>query len=595
VYVPCRRFLTREREAARLEDREQGPESVILDRAGGQVASRAGTAVRVRVLVFALAAVLPLVVGQIHRDLLPPDDLREAEVAREMWAGGDYVVPRLAGLPFVEKPPGFQAVVASAYALTGGPTTAAARAVTAGFALLTLLAVFLLGKDALGVEGAGLAVAFLAFSSRFCRTAHTVLLDNALTTALAFALLFVWRGLGERDARAKERAYAAAALCLGISFLFKGFVGPVLFGAGALTYFAATRRFGELRSALRPLPIAAFLLPVLCWVVPFVEHASPDLARAFFIENHFGRAFTGYASNVRPLYFYALDLWPAFLPAAVLLPFAAFSAFRKRRTAGGEAGIFFLSFAAGPLLLLSFSKAKDSVYALPAYPALALLVATWCEEKLRLHGRWAQQGTAATGLAAAGAASAAIVATVWLGGFSWSVAGASVALASLSIVALWLGRRGDLRSVWAVGAGMAALGWILWFSGPLAQHEVARRSIRGPVEAALAIVGNRTVLLLDPSDGLRGASSFWRNRTAEEVLDPPSFVHRLLEDPNAVGLFHMTLRDRFLEHLRSAFAQLGAEPVLEAAVPAGDNRVVLLWRARPATGAPAGYASSAAQ
>jgi 4-amino-4-deoxy-L-arabinose transferase-like glycosyltransferase len=576
-----------------LEDRRHKPENVILGREGGRFASRAR--VRVRVLVFAMAALLPVVVGQIGRELLPPDDLREAEIAREMWASGDYVLPRLAGLPFVEKPPGFQVVVASAFAWTRGPTTAAARTVSAGFALLTLLAVFALGEDTLGVEGAGLAVAFLGLSQRFCRTAHTVLLDNALTAALAFALWFAWRGLGEQDVRAKERAYTAAGLALGISFLFKGLVGPVLFGAGALAYLAATRRFGELRTAFRPLPIAAFLLPVLAWIVPFLERASPDLVRAFFITNYWGRAAVGYASNVRPFYFYALDLWPAFLPATGLLPFAAFSAFRKRRTAGGEAGLFFLAFAAGPLLLLSLSKAKDSVYALPAYPALALLVATFCEEKLRAAGRWVRPSARAAGLLAACAASVAIVATVYLGGVSWSVVCAIVALAFLSIMALWLGRRGDLRSLVAASAGMLALGWMLWFTGPLAKNEVERRSIRGPVEAALAIAGDRTVLLFNPSDGLRGAASFWRNRTAEEVQDPGSFVRRLLEDPSAVALFHMTVREKFLEAVRSAFLQQGAEPVLEASFPVRDNRVVLLWRARPLAAAPRGYASSASE
>lgn len=578
-----------------MEDWEPVPESVILSRAGVQVAARPRTAVRVRVFVFALAAALSLVAGQIDRDLLPPDDLREAEVAREMWAGGDYVLPRLAGLPFVEKPPGFQAIVASAFTWTGGPTTAAARAVAAAFALLTLVAVFALGESALGVEGAGLAVAFLGLSSRFCRTAHTVLLDNALTTAFAFALLFVWRGLGEKDARAKGRAYAAAGLALGISFLFKGFVGPVLFATGALSYLGATRRFGELRSALRPLPIAAFLVPVLCWVVPFVERASPDLLRAFFIENHWGRAAGGYASNVRPFYFYALDLWRAFMPGVLLLPFAAYSAFRKRRRPGGEAGLFFLSFAAGPLLLLSLSLAKDSVYALPTYPALALLVAAWCEEKLAERGRWVTPGAAAMGLGAAGAASVAIVSTVYLGGFSWGVASAIAALAVLSSLALFLGRRGDLRSLVATSAGMAALGWILWFTGPLAEYEVGRRSIRGPVEAALAIAGDRTVLLFNPSDGLRGAASFWRNRTAEEIEDPARFVRRLLEDPNAVAIFHLTVREQFLAPVRRIFSQVGAEPVVEATIPAGEGRVVVLWGARAPSNGPPHYLFSASK
>jgi 4-amino-4-deoxy-L-arabinose transferase len=555
-----------------------------LHREGAGVAARARTATRIRVLILLLIAALPVLVGQLDRDLLPPDDLREAEVAREMWAGKDYVLPQLSGLPFVEKPPGFPALVASAYTWTGGPSTAAARAVAAGCALLTLIAVFVLGKSALGVEGAGLAVALLGLSSRFCRTAHTVLLDNALAAAFAFALLFVWRGLVEPDARAKERHYAAAGFALGVSFLFKGFVGPVLFGSGVLVYLAATRRFGELRAALRPLPILAFVVPVLAWVAPFVARATPHLLREFFIENHWGRASAGYASNVRPFYFYALDLWSAFLPSALLLPFAAFSAFRKRRATGAvsEAGIYFLCFATGPLFLLSLSKAKDSVYALPAYPALALLVATWCEQKLQLRSRQLRGASRAAAFAAAGAASIAIGATLYFGGISWSVASASAALLALAISALWLVHRGDLRSSWAASGCLLALGWTLWFTGPVAENEVARRSLRAPVEAALAIAGNRTVVLLDPSDGLRGASSFWRNRTAEETPRTEAFVQRLIEDPNAVGLFHLNARNPLIGLLQSAFSQRGSELVVEAVIPAGENRQLSVVRARPA-------------
>jgi len=554
---------------------------------------RVHTAPRLRALAFALAAVVPLVVGQVGRDLLPPDDLREAEVAREMWAGGDYVVPRLAGLPFVEKPPGFQAAVAAAFALAGGPSTTAARAVALGFSLLSVLAVFVLGKSALGVEGAALAAAFLGLSSRFCRTAHTVLLDNALTAAFAFALLFFWRGLAAKDARAKERAYTVVGFFLGASFLFKGFVGPALFAAGSLAYLGAARRMGELRSALRPRPILAFVSPVLVWVIPFVSRASPGLVHAFFIDNHWGRAAGGYASNVRPFYFYALDLWLAFLPVSVLLPFAAYWAFRRRRAAGGEAGLFFLSFAVAPLLLLSLSRAKDSVYALPAFPALVLLCAAWCEDELRRGTRWATRTAGGVGLGTALAAGVALLATVYLGGVSWGSVGALLTLAALGAGALWLERRGDLRGALTAGVGMAALGWSLWFTGPLAEHEIQRRSIREPVETALAVAGDRTVLLFNPSDGLRGAASFWRNRTAEEVQDPTHFVRRLLDDPNSVALFHMTVRERFLEFVRDAFSRLGAQPVVEANVPAGDNRVVLLWAARPLIREPRADLSSA--
>src|SRR5262245_6785807 len=114
-----------------------------------------------------VVAVVVVVTGQFGRELLPPDELREVEVAREMLENGDFVVPRLAGRPLLEKPPGFQAVLAGAFAVVGGTSAAAARAVTIGFSLATLAAAFLAARRAFDAETGAWAAALLALSSRF--------------------------------------------------------------------------------------------------------------------------------------------------------------------------------------------------------------------------------------------------------------------------------------------------------------------------------------------------------------------------------------------------------------------------------------------
>lgn len=531
------------------------------------------------IVLLVVAAVLAVVVGQAGRELLPPDDLREAEVAREMWLGGDYVIPHLAGLPFVEKPPAFPAAVAAAYAWAGHPSTGAARAVSTTFALATLLAVFLLGRLAIGLDGAGLAVALLGLSARFCRTAHLVLLDNGLTAAIAFALLFTWMGLAAEEPRAKRRAYAAAGLALGLSFLFKGFVGPALFGAGLVTYLATSRRFQELRLALGPLPIAGFLAPMLLWVVPFVERASPAILRAFFVENHVGRAVSGFASNIRPPYYYALDLWLAFAPACLMLPFAAFDFVRGRaRRDPGAASMFFLAFGIGPLLLLSLPKAKDSHYALPAFPALALFVADWSARVLRAGGSRARAWSGGASGMGALAAAGALFATVALGGLSVRVVAAGTVLAGFAIIAVRAVRRADARRACAAGAALFALAWMLWFTGPIAAFEVSRRSVRHVFGAALAAAGQRTVLLYRPDDGTRGGASFWRNRTAEEEPDPVLLIERLSHDHEAVALLRRSKGAAPIPRaLLEAAAGLGVTPVVEARfLGAGEHELVLM-------------------
>src|SRR6516164_4532271 len=58
--------------------------------------------------------------------LTDPDEGRYAEVSREMVTGGDWVVPRLFGIPYLEKPPLLYWLTAIAFC-TFGPSEIAAR------------------------------------------------------------------------------------------------------------------------------------------------------------------------------------------------------------------------------------------------------------------------------------------------------------------------------------------------------------------------------------------------------------------------------------------------------------------------------------
>lgn len=537
---------------------------------------------RIRVTLLLLASTIVILIGQIGRELVPPDDLREVEVAREMYESGSYIVPHLAGLPFVEKPPGFPAVVATAYQIVGGPSAAAARFTAAAFALASLTAVFLLGWRILGIEGGALTVALLAFSQRFCRTAHDVLLDNALTAAIAFTVFFTWIGLESDRPRKKQLAYAAAGFSIGVSFLFKGFVGPVIFGSGFLLYLIISRRYGELRHILRPLPIIAFLVPTLSWVVPFLLYASPDLKREFIIANHFGRFMDGYDSHGGPIYFYLLQIWPEFLPGSIFLPLAIWMARKTRKEWENRAGVFFLSLFVGPLVLLSVSSAKAYVYFLPVYPALTMLVA-WSIVK-----RWMSPGRGVKILTWIIVTVAIFVAGGMVGMTGirgWS--GLSVATASAVFVFAAVGcvlsiRRNDLRWTAAWLAILFVLGWSLWFIGPMAKADVARRSIRRPMAEALSRVGNRDIVLYFPTDGIRGAASFYRNRTAQEIRSPTTLVARLTEDhKETVALIYWIDKDALPQDLDKGAEAAGTDLQIEAHFDLG-KKYLLLVSARPA-------------
>jgi len=536
---------------------------------------------RIRVGLYLLASAIVILIGQVGRELLPPDDLREAEIAREMYEGGDYIVPRFAGLPFVEKPSAFPAVLAMAYGIVGKPSAAAAHLTAAIFALASIGAVFFLGWRILGVEGGSLAAAILAFSRRFCLTAHKVLLDNALTAAIAFTVLFTWIALEATDARKKNFGYAAAGFSLGVSFLFKGFVGPAIFGSGFILYLVMSRRFDEFRQIFRPLPIIAFVVPALSWVVPFLLQAPSTLIREFFIIQHLGRFAFRNISHKEPVYFYLLHIWPEFGSGSILLPSAIWMAWKTRKEWENRSGIFFLCLCVGPLALLSASISKIEVYFLPVHPALAMLVAWTIVKGWSLRIRGVEAFTQVIAAIAILLAAGMVGMTGILGGAGIPVIIATTVFILSAAGCLLSIRRNELHWISACIAALIALAISLWFSGPIAEAEIASRSIHRPMMEAFSRVGNRDIVLYLPGDGIRGAASFYRNRTAQEIRSPTTLVARLIENQNkTVALVAWIAKDAPPPGLYKAAQAVGINLRIEEAVDF-HKEYVLIISAKP--------------
>lgn len=86
--------------------------------------------------------------GIAGHDLWNPDEPRAAAISLAMAKSGDWVIPMLAGVPFVEKPPLYFAASALMIKMLGpvAGITPAIRFTSALFGLGTLLMTFLLGR-----------------------------------------------------------------------------------------------------------------------------------------------------------------------------------------------------------------------------------------------------------------------------------------------------------------------------------------------------------------------------------------------------------------------------------------------------------------
>ncbi len=384
--------------------------------------------------------------------LIDPDEGRNAEVAREMQAGGGWVLPTLDGLPYLDKPVLFFAAGAVGISVLG-PTETAVRAPALLFTVLTLLLVFWFARRVFGPTEAWIAAFAAAASPLTIAFARTVIFDSALTFFVVLALIAFFAAIEGRVANRGEGGRATprpvlpwtvlAWAAMGLGILTKGPVAlalPLLVAAP----YAMWRRAAK--AVWHPLGIVVLLAVAVPWVWA-VDRRVPGFLRYALLTETWGRLTTQELKRGGPIwYFLPVLLWGAF-PWVVVAAAAAgrrlVSWWRRRRVSPPE--VFLLLWVLLPLLFFSLSQSKRPQYILPVIPALALLVARW----------WATSpGRRATG------ARAGAIALVVGGGLLLAVGIAVMQRPALAPVAAELGARTALiLGGVAVVAGLLAWTW----------------------------------------------------------------------------------------------------------------------------------------
>jgi 4-amino-4-deoxy-L-arabinose transferase-like glycosyltransferase len=334
-----------------------------------------------------LAATAALALGIARTDLWPPDETRVAEISREMLIEGDWLVPRLNGRPFLEEPPLFYWLQAGAYRVAGGPSAAAARwpAVLAAAVCVAVTAAL---AQAVGANP-WLAALVSATAPEIWWMARSATPDTAFAASTALAMLCFFQAW--RSGRGWPLAAAAAAA--GISFWLKGFLGVGLAGAAAVVFIAVAGR-GRLEWPRLAAAAAGIALVAGLWLVALRSGAGSEGVAFFVLANHLGRlAGSAGLGHERSAFYYLVNLGLDLLPWSIALPASGLSAWRARRDPGR---LFPLVWGGVMVIALSVSATKRAHYLLPAYPALAVLVAQWWTEggERRLD-RWTRRVLAA--------------------------------------------------------------------------------------------------------------------------------------------------------------------------------------------------------
>lgn len=324
--------------------------------------------------ILAVAAVVYLA-GIGAYPLLDPDEGRYAEVAREMLESGDFVTPRLNYVKYLEKPPLFYwATAASLWAC--GETEWAVRLVPVVAGLLTVLVIYLLSRRMFGDRVALLSSWVYLTGLLPLVMARLPIIDGTFSLLLLCTWGAAWLGL----ASGRRGRYVAAWAALGLAVMSKGPVALVLCALVLGGFLLATRRLRELPSLLWwPGPLL-FALVTVPWHLA-VGLRNPEFWHFYFVVQHLGRV--GSVEHAKPVWFFlavlpvCMGLWG--IPLFGALVQAGRGLLRRWRTGecddDTQSTLYLLIWIVCVVGLFSLSRCKLVPYILPAFPALAILVA----------------------------------------------------------------------------------------------------------------------------------------------------------------------------------------------------------------------------
>ncbi|WP_372846087.1 phospholipid carrier-dependent glycosyltransferase [Pontiella sp.] len=324
-------------------------------------------------LLFIVIYLLPL----NARQLGVPDEMRYAEIAREMLTTGDFVVPRLNGLRYFEKPAGGHVLNAAAMAVFG-ETNFAVRLMSALATGLGAWALFLLVRRERDRRAAALtALIFLTCTEVMGIGTYSVL-DSMVTGFITLTLCSLYAAL-QAIGKKKIGLLALAGGFAGGAFLVKGFIALAVPTVVVVPYLLIRRQWKQL-FILPWIPLIAALAVSLPWCLA-VAGKEADFWHYFFWEEHIRRFFSQeHAQHENPFWYFI----PVFLGGAV--PWILIAPLPLRnliRTRLKEPLIQFgLCWLIAPFLFFSASSGKLGTYILPCFAPFALLLAVALSDRI---------------------------------------------------------------------------------------------------------------------------------------------------------------------------------------------------------------------
>ncbi len=312
-----------------------------------------------------------------YRHLIPSDEGRYAEMAREMFVSGDWITPRYNGYKYFEKPPLQIWINALTFAWFGmGEWQARLYTALSGFA--GILLVGYTGTRVFNAAAGVMAAAVLASSPYWNLMGHYDMLDTGVSFWMALSLCALLIAQLPDSSRAAQRGWMWACwAAMALALLSKGLTALIVPGATVILYSLLSRDWALWKRLHLASGALIFTIVAAPWFV-LVQRANPEFAHYFFVVQQFQRYLTPAQHRPGPIYYFVPVLLIGLLPwLSVCCQSVRLALRAPRQTNGFAPAKMLLVWSAFTFAFFSVSHSKLIPYTLPIAPALALTIGAY--------------------------------------------------------------------------------------------------------------------------------------------------------------------------------------------------------------------------
>jgi 4-amino-4-deoxy-L-arabinose transferase-like glycosyltransferase len=310
------------------------------------------------------------------RPLIPSDEARYAEIAREMYVTGDWITPRYNGYKYFEKPP-LQMWATSVVFEIFGVGNWQARLWSALTGFLTIVFVGITSTKLFNSRVGWLSSIILASSPMWIIAGHLSSLDIALSSFLAAALCSLLLSQHSENSNTQRNWVWLCWAFMALAVLSKGLIGIVLPSLVLIFYCISIWDWKILNQIRIISGSLIFLIITAPWFV-LVSIKNPEFLEFFFIHEHFQRFAQNSHNRNGPIYFFIPLLLVGILPWVPQLPMAFMSAIKRTKNSY-LVNRLLICWVVVIFVFFSISSSKLPGYIIPIFPAIAILIAKYLD------------------------------------------------------------------------------------------------------------------------------------------------------------------------------------------------------------------------